>query len=123
MPALVYRDETETNHLRDSVKQRVQNQGTDPTLTGEWNEVVIDNRLLIPRIRQEPANAIWGFVCIHPSADFPTACDEAVAMRDQFMTAYNVTGDPIPVVAMDPTADFSVTGGPFKEPPASQIIA
>lgn len=123
MPALIYNDSTTTNHLRDSVKQRVLNQGDDPALTGEWNEVVIDNRLLIPKIREEPANAIWAFLCIHPSTEFPTACEEAVAMRDEFQTAYNVQGGTIPVVAMDPTADFSVAGGPFKEPPASQIIA
>ena len=65
----------------------------------------------------------FGDFCIHPSAEFPTACEEAVAMRDEFQTAYNVQGGTIPVVAMDPTADFSVAGGPFKEPPASQIIA
>jgi hypothetical protein len=121
MPALVYNASTTTNHLRDSVKQRVLSQGTDSTLTVEWNEVVIDNRLLIPKIREDPANAIWGFVCIDPSDD-PEACQKAVAMRDEFQTAYSVTGT-IPVVAMDPTADFTVTGGPFTEPPASQILA
>lgn len=122
MPALIYDASTTTNHLRDSVKQRVLNQGDDTALTGEWNEIVIDNRLLIPKVREDPTNAIWGFVCMHPSTDQPNACELAVAMRDEFQTKYNVSGT-IPVVAMDPTADFSVTGGPFKEPPASQIIA
>merc|ERR1712110_40053 len=71
MPALIYNDSTTTNHLRDMVKQRVHNQGTDPELMGEWNEIVIDNRMLIPRIRAEPHNAIWGFVCMHPDAEHP----------------------------------------------------
>lgn len=120
MPALVYGASTTTNHLRDAVKQRVTNQGVDSMLTAEWNEVVIDDRLLIPKIRTDPTDAIWAFVCVI-TPDIPQACDEAVAMRDEFLTAYNVTGT-IPVVQLDATADFATSGGPFALPPARQII-
>lgn len=121
MPALVYNESTKTNHLRDSVKQRIHNQGNDTTYTSTWNEVVIDDRLLIPKIRENPAEAIWAFVCV-PTDTQPIACDQAVAMRDEFQTAYNVTGT-IPVLRLDTTVDFTTTGGPFALPSSSQIIA
>jgi hypothetical protein len=120
MPALVYGDSTTTNHLRDSLKQRVHNQGNDTAMTQEWNEVVIDDRLLIPKIRDHPADAIWAFVCVITD-DHKDACDVAVAMRDEFTTAYNVSGT-IPVVQLKGN-DFSATGGPFALPPASHIVA
>lgn len=125
LPALGYQpyDPTisKTNRLRDSVKQRVALQGNDSTLTSTWNEVVIDERLLIPKIIENPANAIWAFVCVITDEQ-PGACDQAVTMRDEFLTAYNVTGT-VPVVQMDPNADFGTAGGPFAPIPSGQIIA
>lgn len=120
MPALIYGDSSTTNHLRDSVKQRVALQGNTTWMTGQWNEVVIDGRLLIQKIQSDPAGAIRAFVCV-PSDRHPLACDMAKAMRDEFLTAYGVTGS-IPVLRLDTTADFTKTGGPFSLPD-SQIIA
>jgi hypothetical protein len=124
MPALGYQPYdttiTEVNHLRDSVKQRVVLQGTDESMTSQWNEVVIDNRLLIPKIREDPANAIWAFVCV---SGVDGACDLAKAMRDEFVTAYKVSGGVVPVVEMNVETDFTANGGPFQAAPSSQIIA
>lgn len=123
LPGLVYGDPTTTNHLRDAVKQRVHNQGNDTEKTPLWNEVVIDNRLLIPKVQTDPTDAIWAFVCVI-SSEFPTACAEATAMRDEFQTAYNVTKGQVPVIGMT-TEDFTTSGGPFTLPrkPTAQIIA
>jgi len=119
MPGLVYGESTDTNHLRDMLKQRITNQADDTILTATWNEVVIDNRLLIPKIRTDPTEAIWAFVCV-PSAN-PEACNLATAMRDEFQTTYGVTGS-IPVVALNTLSDFTAAGGPFGLPD-SRIIA
>jgi len=120
MPALIYGDSTTTNHLRDSLKQRIAIQGDDSELTSTWNEIVIDDRLLIPKIRTDPTEAIWAFVC-RPTEGIPDACVLAKAMRDEFLIAYNVTGS-IPVLLLDTESDFTVTGGPFALPP-NEIFA
>lgn len=121
LPALIYGASTTTNHLRDGLKQRIALQGTDGNATGTWNELVIDNRLLIPKIRTEPTSAILAFVCI--PAQNPNACAMATAMRDKFHESYGVTGAGVPVVALDTTVDFTVSGGPFTVPEAVQVIA
>jgi len=111
MPALVYGNSTATNHLRDGLKQRVALQGADSSKTQEWNELVIDNRLLIPKLREEPTNTILAFVCV-PSLG-AGACQLATRMRDQFHLAYGVEGPGIPVVAIDTTVSVTANGGPF----------
>jgi hypothetical protein len=122
MPAFIYGTDSTTNHLRDGMKERVALQGNQTWLTSQWNEVVIDERMLIPKVRQDPAGAIRAFVCVQ-NQQHPTACDMATAMRDEFLTAYGVSGS-IPVVRLDTTVDFTTTGGPFSLPQsASQIIA
>jgi len=122
MPALIYGTNSSTNHLRDSLKERVRVQGNETWMTNTWNEVVIDERMLIPKVRQDPAGAIRAFVCVQ-NQQHPTACDMATAMRDEFLTAYGVSGS-IPVVRLDTTVDFTTTGGPFSLPESeSQIIA
>lgn len=122
MPALVYGSNTSTNHLRHSLKERVALQGNETWMTQSWNEVVIDDRLLVQKIQQDPAGAIRAFVCVQ-NQQHPTACDMAKAMRDEFQTAYKVQGT-IPVIRLDPSVDFTTTGGPFSLPESeSQIIA
>jgi len=121
MPGLVYGESTDTNHLRDMLKQRVTNQGDDETLTSEWNEVVIDDRLLIPKIQTNPTEAIWAFVCV-PSPANPEACKLATDMRDEFQTTYGVTSSTIPVVALNVLSDFTAAGGPFGLPDSRIIV-
>jgi len=120
MPGLVYGESTDTNHLRDMLKQRITKQGDDETLTAEWNEVVIDDQLLIPKVRTDPTEAIWAFVCV-PCAN-PAACNLATDMRDEFETTYGVTGGTIPVVALNVLSDFTAAGGPFGLPDRRIIV-
>lgn len=119
LPALIYGNSTQTSHFRDGLKQRIEIQGNDINKTQVWNEVVIDNRLLIPKLRSDPATTIVAFVCI-PSAN-PNACDLATTMRDEFHQTYGVTGTGVPVVAIDTTLDFVSNGGPFVLPSQLQI--
>lgn len=122
MPGLVYGHSTTTNNLRDALKFRVSTQGDNPNMTANWNEIVLDDRLLVPAITANPEQAIWAFVCVHGGSALPNACDLARSMRDKFKTDYNVQGD-IPVVMMDATADFRTTHGPFALASTSEIIA
>jgi len=89
---------------------------------GEWNEVVIDNHLLIPRIRSNPTDTIVAFVCV-PSQNHPDACNMAKQMRDRFNQDYKVSGPGVPVVAIDTTLDVTVSGGPFVLPQEAVIFA
>lgn len=120
MPALVYGDFTETNHFRDSLRQRIALQGNDTNKQQDWNEVVIDDRLLIPQVRANATNTILAFVCI-PTNEIPDACAIAISMRDEFLTRYKVTG--IPVVQIDTTLNITESGGPFVLPTTQSIIA
>lgn len=120
LPALIFGNSTTTSHLRDGLKQRIALQGENVNLTSTWNEVVIDNRLLIPKLISEPANTILAFVCV-PSESQPTACALAETMRDGFQQAYGVTG--IPVVAISKTVNFTASGGPFVVPQTSRLVS
>jgi len=122
MPALIvdYDDPSSftpsnTNHLRDSLKQRV---ASDLT-TGqhqEWNEVVIDERLLLPLIQQDPTHTIVAFFYVDGASLWvETAKQLATQMRDRFQEHYHVSGVPdIPVVLLDSRNVFTGTDGPFK---------
>jgi len=122
MPALIVdpdnpRDFTpsNTNHLRDSIKQRVASDNS----TGqhnEWNEVVIDERLLLSEIQRDPTHTIVAFIYVDGvQTGVETAQQMATSMRDKFQETYRVTGVPdIPVIKLDARNDFTLSDGPFK---------
>lgn len=126
MPALIVDDpstwtapENPTNHLRDAMKQRVQ--GDEITnQQQEWNEIVVDERLLIPRIEYDPTHTILAFVYVTgASMGSEDAQRHATGMRDAFQQTYHVTGNgvaDIPVLELNAIEDFTQTGGPFKLP-------
>jgi hypothetical protein len=125
MPALIVPyDEPEsfipsgTNHLRDAMKQRVLSD-EQTNQNQEWNEVIIDNRLLIPQIKSDPTHTIVAFFYVSGgSVSDEVAQLMATTMRDQFQQAYGVNGvGDIPVVELDARNDFRMSGGPFKLPP------
>lgn len=127
MPALIvpYDDPksfhaSQTNHLRDAMKERVQT-----GVTQDWNEIIIDNRLLIPQINVDPTHTIVAFV-YYSGGSTPTATAQqmATAMRDGFQQQYRVNGvGDIPVIEMDAHNDFTQSGGPFKLPTTHSVIA
>mmetsp|Transcript_64469 Transcript_64469/g.135274 ORF Transcript_64469/g.135274 Transcript_64469/m.135274 type:complete len:389 (-) Transcript_64469:604-1770(-) len=102
-----------STHLRDMVKARVaRNDGHDsegPNIE-KWNEVVIDERLLLPKIWYDPAVAIPAFVYV--KSDDPQFRRAAEAMRDEFCSV-NLLDSKIPVIAMDSTIDVTQGVGPF----------
>jgi hypothetical protein len=106
-----------TNHLRDAIKQRVA--GDEITnQQQEWNEVVIDNQLLLPQIQFDPTHTIVAFVYVVGS-NMPgeQAKGYATRMRDQFQQTYQVSGvGNIPVLELNAIEDFTQSGGPFKLP-------
>jgi len=119
MPALIVDHDnpsdftpSKTNHLRESIRQRV----TSDDGTGqrqEWNEVVIDERLLLPQIQRDPTHTIVAFVYVDGAGD-QSALQEATSMRDKFQETYSVSGVPdIPVIKLDARNDFTQSGGPF----------
>jgi len=112
-----------TNHLRDAMKQRVLSDSTTGQ-SQEWNEVVIDEKLLIPQINADPTHTILAFVYL--DGTWMSARDAkgyATRMRDQFQEAYGVQGVPdIPVIELDARNDFTQSGGPFKLPSSLKSV-
>jgi hypothetical protein len=131
MPALIVPDPSSfsppsdaPNHLRDAMKQRVQ--GDEITnQQQEWNEVVIDERLLLPQIDFDPTHTIVAFVYVNGAAlGSEQAQGLATAMRDEFQRTYRVSGNgvaDIPVIELNAIEDFTQSGGPFKLPSQYQV--
>jgi hypothetical protein len=108
---------TGTNHLRDSMKQRIVAQTSRPDQVKEWNEVTIDNRLLVPQMRLDPTHTILAIVYV-PTTD--GAHEAALQMRDEFQRTYRLDCDQceIPVIAMNLDVNVTKEGGPFSAAPA-----
>lgn len=116
-PALNYHQQDEykpgENKLRDMAKARIKyNSGSDkegPNIE-KWNEIVLDEYLLLPDIWYDPARAIPAFV--YTKSQLPISKRNAEAMRDEFCTVNGV--EKIPVVEIDDTVYRPE--GPFQPP-------
>lgn len=111
MPSLNYPEKLGPNHLRQMVKARLKadRESLHPvTATSRDNEVVIDDRLLIPAIRSDPAAVVLAFVYVKSSNGSRSIAE---GMRDRFSEDYSV--GKIPVIGLDDTVDFTPKNGPF----------
>jgi hypothetical protein len=114
MPSLNYPEKLGPNHLRQMVKARLKadRKSLDPVtrslLASLSNEVVIDDRLLIPAIRSDPAAVVLAFVYVKSSKGSRSIAE---GMRDRFSEDYSV--GKIPVIGIDDTVDFTPSSGPF----------
>jgi len=102
------------DHMRDMAKQRVKFiKGKDkegPNIE-KYSEVVIDERLLIPKIRSQPTLAIVAFIYLKDKNAAQNK-QNAEAMRDEYCHYASLTGDlKIPVVGVDAT--IGAGQGPF----------
>merc|ERR1712187_20083 len=113
-PALNYPWTKGSSNLRDMVNARLEHQnGTDsagrPKIE-EHNEVVLDDRVLMPAIARDPAGVISAFVYVKDCGNGRVL---ATTMRDRFCQSRGIPVDTIPVVGIDTGVDFTTTGGPF----------
>lgn len=116
LPALDWPRAGRPNHLRDMAKARAARQvGSDShgPLIEEWNEVVIDDHLMIPDLRKDPASVITAFIY---KKSHPFGKAWVTAMRVKFSKEYKIDVDKIPIVGVDDTIDFTTQGGPFFAP-------
>ena len=97
------------------MKQRV----LSDRLTGqtqEWNEVIIDERLLIPQLQSDPTHTILAFVYLNGAWMWDQEAKRlATTMRDRFQETYGVVGE-IPLLELDAMHEFTEKGGPFQLP-------
>jgi hypothetical protein len=101
------------NHLRNMAKARAARQvGSDSLgpLIEQWNEVVIDEHIMLPQLRKDPASVITAFIY---KKSHPYGKSWVTGLREKFSKEYNVEVDMIPIVGVDDTVDFTTTGGPF----------
>jgi hypothetical protein len=105
-PAFDYPRTGSTNHIRDMVTARVSTGNTE-----DHNEVIIDERLLMPAIWEDPALVIPAFV--YSKSSGANGRSLAEGMRDNFMKDYQV-GE-IPVLEVNDQTDFR-PHGPFTVP-------
>lgn len=108
MPSLNYPGKLRPNHLREMMQARLKADHEYPSYSGDNNEVVLDDRLLIPALQSDPATVISAFVYLK---SINGSRNIAEAMRNSFSEDYSV--GKIPVIAVDDTVDFTLNKGPF----------
>merc|ERR1719468_1007694 len=74
-----------------------------------WNEVVIDEHLLLAELRKNPELAIPAFIYVKGN---PAGIDYATRMRDDYVKQFNVNTE-IPLIAVDSTVDVDTAVGLF----------
>lgn len=135
---------SDTDHTRDMVKARLEHQGEpgaplDPALDGPgdgnrdrlsyWNEVVIDDRILMTELERDPAAVIPAFIYVTPRPAYAPDTDNhkevnteglitAKASRETFMKEYmsDMMDTKIPLIAINdlwPMQDKNASG-PFS---------
>jgi len=115
-PAIDYRRQAgwkaATSYMRDMATNRTKfSNGSDsegPNVE-KWNEVVIDERLLLPLIDYDPAVAIPAFLYVSGP---PQNKQMAQAMRDEFCKFNSV--DKIPIIQCIKATDTMPAAGPFS---------
>jgi len=116
LPALDWPRAGRANHLRNMAKARAARQvGSDAMgpLIEQWNEVVIDEHIMLPELRKDVASVITAFIY---KKSHPFGKGWVTGLREKFSKEYNVAVDRIPIVGVDDTVDFTTQGGPFFAP-------
>lgn len=121
-PALNYPVMDQPNMLREMVNYRVQMELKTNDWV-DWNEVVIDERILVPEIWKDPASAIPAFVMTKQGGGI--SLDAAKKMQKEFSTYFKYPYD-IPIIGInnvDPFCDAKHGDymckhptGPFYDP-------
>merc|ERR1712146_633718 len=105
------------DQTRTMMKNRVSHQ--DSQANGEhndrleyWNEIIVDETLMIDQLTVDPAPVIPAFVYVKSN---PAGIMQARSMRDQYVEQYSVPGE-IPLIAIDDIMSVgSANGqGPFS---------
>jgi len=94
--------------VRDMMKLRIaENDGTgtdgNPNIQ-EWNEIVLDERLMMPAIWHDPAVVVPAIIYKKDPKN-PQYKDEAIATRDEFCK-FNRLDQKIPIIAFDMDASI-----------------
>lgn len=104
------------DQTREMVKARLRHQdgtaivyGQPVTLLEYWNEVVVDEILMLELLREDPVPVIPAFVYTRGSW---SGRSQAQQMRDAYRKQFNVQVD-IPLVAIDLTVRADAADGPF----------
>jgi len=99
------------NQLRTMLKERIRRQdGSDAHDRLEyWNEVVIDENILIKQLADDPAPAVPAFTYVKSN---PAGLIYARRMRDYFVQQYSVPGE-TPLIAIDDVMTVTNAKGPF----------
>jgi len=114
-PALDYHQQSDftpgEDKMRDMAVDRVKYNGgkdTEGPNIEKWNEVVLDEHLLLPDMWYDPAPVLVAF--LYTASQKPISLKNAQAMRDEFGDFYGVKD--IPLVEVDDNGDKE--SGPFK---------
>jgi hypothetical protein len=113
LPALDAPRSGKANHLREMAKARAARQvGSDAMgpLIEQWNEVIIDEQMMIQDLRNDVSSVITAFIY---KKSHPYGKGWVTGLREKFSQEYNIDIDQIPIVGVDDTVDFTTTGGPF----------
>jgi len=106
-----HRVQPHADQTRKMVKARLRHQdGSDSSDRLEyWNEVVVDEHLMLERLRADPVPVIPAFVYLKGNS---AGIKFARKMRDDYALEFSVRAE-IPLVALDPSVDVTTGHGPF----------
>jgi hypothetical protein len=132
MPALIVPEDgaksfvpSKTSHLREAMNARFHSDQQSRQFQ-EWNEIVLDEKLVIPHFHHDPTHTILAFVYVAGGQlSTESAQTYATQIRDDYESIYRVHGVPhIPIVELNSIDDFTQTGGPFRKaaPPQRVVV-
>merc|ERR1711865_1164617 len=110
-----------SDQTRQMVKERLKHQhGSDSHDRLEyWNEIVVDEHLMLEQLREDPVPVIPAFIYIKGN---PAGLDYARKMRDDYVLQFSVKKQ-IPLIAVDDEEAFPFffKSGPFSYEDVDQV--
>jgi len=109
-----------SDQTRQMVKERLKHQwGTGRYMNDvdDWNEIVIDEHLMLEQLREDPEPVIPAFVYIKSN---PEGLDYARKMRDDYVLQFSVKKQ-IPLIAVDHLRSPWSASGPFSYEDVEQV--
>jgi len=105
-----------SDQTRQMVKERLKLDGSDLEY---WNEIVVDEHLMLEQLREDPVPVIPAFIYIKGN---PMGLDSARTMRDDYVLQFSVKKQ-IPLIAVDDEESFPFffKSGPFSYEDVDQV--
>jgi len=108
-------DTTQVQHTSDQTRQMVKERLKHQQRSDYWNEIVVDEHLMLQQLREDPVPVIPAFIYDNSN---PAGLDFARKMRDDYVLQFSVKKQ-IPLIAVDSKKKHA--SGPFSYEDVEQV--